>query len=255
MAGQYASYPSLRNKSVVVTGGASGIGADIVRNFAAQGARVALIDIDEEAGTALCAELRGAEHEPLFVRADVLAVDAFPELITRITDAHGAPDVLVNNAANDQRHEVLQTSEEEWDWSLAINLKHVFFMAKAVIPGMRAKKAGAIVNMSSITALNGSPALPDYSAAKGAIITLTRTLARKYGPDGIRCNAVAPGAVVTPRQARLWVSPEQQKAFIERQPLHEPVTEANIADAVVFLSSDQARMITKQVLVVDGGLM
>src|SRR5690606_15850137 len=120
------------------------------------------------------------------------------------------------NAANDQRHEVLQTTEEEWDWSLAINLKHVFFMAKAVIPGMQAKKAGAIVNMSSITALNGSPALPDYSAAKGAIMTLTRTLARKYGPDGIRCNAVAPGAVVTPRQARLWVSPEQQKAFIER---------------------------------------
>ncbi len=254
MAGQYASYPSLSNKSVVVTGGASGIGADIVRNFARQGAKVAVIDIDAAAGAALCAELDGAAHRPLFIAADLLEVEAFPALVARIAAAHGAPDVLVNNAANDQRHEVLETSEAEWDWSLAINLKHVFFMAKAVIPGMQAKRAGAIINMSSITALNGSPALPDYSAAKGAIITLTRTLARKYGPDGIRCNAVAPGAVVTPRQARLWVSPEKQREFIARQPLHEPVTETDVADAVVFLASDQARMITKQVLVVDGGL-
>lgn len=255
MAGPYANYPSLKDKSVVVTGGASGIGADIVRNFAAQGAKVAFIDIDVASGEALSTELAGGAHRPKFIAADLLRIDSFDAIVADITAAHGAPDVLVNNAANDQRHEVLETSEAEWDWSLAINLKHVFFMSKAVIPGMQAKGGGAIVNMTSITALNGSPALPDYSAAKGAIITLTKTLARKYGGDGIRCNAVAPGAVVTPRQARLWVPEEKQREFIARQPLHEPVTEVNIADAVVFLASDQARMITKQVLVVDGGLM
>lgn len=255
MSVQYASYPGLRDKSVLVTGGATGIGADIVRNFAAQGARVAFIDIDADAGAALSAELAGGAHRPKFVHADLLKVADFDAIIADIAAAQGTPDVLVNNAANDQRHEVLETSEAEWDWSLAINLKHVFFMSKAVIPGMQKKRSGVIVNMTSITALNGSPALPDYSAAKGAIITLTKTLARKYGGDGIRCNAVAPGAVVTPRQARLWVPEEKQREFVARQPLHEPVTEVNIADAVVFLASDQARMITKQVLVVDGGLM
>jgi len=255
MAGQYATYPSLRDKSVVVTGGASGIGADIVRNFAAQGAKVAFIDIDVASGEALSAELAGGAHRPKFIVADLMKVEDFDAIVAEITAAHGAPDVLVNNAANDQRHEIGATTAEQWDWSMSINLRHFFFMAQAVIPGMQKKKAGAIVNMTSITALNGSPALAAYSAAKGAVITLTKTLARKFGDDGIRCNAVAPGAVVTPRQARLWVDPEKQKDFLKRQPLHEPVTEVHVADAVVFLASDQARMITKQVLVVDGGLL
>ncbi|MFV2035656.1 MAG: SDR family NAD(P)-dependent oxidoreductase, partial [Halocynthiibacter sp.] len=165
------------------------------------------------------------------------------------------PTVLVNNASHDQRHEIGSVTREDWDWSLSINLGHFFFMAQAVIPGMQAAGKGAIVNLSSVTAINGSPALPIYSAAKGAIITLTKTLARKFGAEGIRCNPVAPGAVVTPRQARLWVRPEQQKAFIARQPLHAPVTEVDIANAVLFLASDQAKSITKQVLVVDGGLI
>jgi NAD(P)-dependent dehydrogenase (short-subunit alcohol dehydrogenase family) len=255
MADTFATYPSLNDASVIVTGGASGIGADIVRGFAAQGAKVAIIDIDEDSGTSLAAELANCTTPPRFICADLVKFEAFDDLVKDISGSHGAPTILVNNASHDQRHEIGSVTREEWDWSLSINLGHFLFMSQAVIPGMRAAGKGVIVNMSSVTAINGSPALPVYSAAKGAIITLTKTLARKYGEDGIRCNAVAPGAVVTPRQARLWVSPEQQKTFIARQSLHAPVTEVDIANAVLFLASDQAKSITKQVLVVDGGLI
>ena len=251
MAVEPALYPSLEGKSVIITGGASGIGAHIVRAYADQGAKVAVIDIDAASGTALAARLGEAVR---FYQADLLEVENFDALVAQISADQGAPQILVNNAAHDQRHKIGETSVSDWDWSLAVNLRHVFFMAQSVIPLMQAQGGGAIVNLSSITALNGSPDLPAYSAAKGAIITLTKTLACKFGGDGIRCNAVAPGAVVTPRQAALWVSPERQKDFIARQPLHEPVTESDIANAVLFLSSDAARMITKQVLVVDGGL-
>lgn len=255
MTDTFATYPSLSGASVLVTGGASGIGADIVRGFAEQGAKVAFVDIDEASGSALVAELENTDHSPLFIRADLTKFEGFDDLVKDIAAAQGAPTILVNNASHDQRHEIGSVTREDWDWSLSINLGHFFFMAQAVLPGMQAAGKGAIVNLSSVTAINGSPTLPAYSAAKGAIITLTKSLARKYGGDGIRCNAVAPGVVVTPRQARLWVSPEQQKAFIERQPLHAPVTEVDIANAVLFLASDQAKSITKQVLVVDGGLI
>ena len=254
MTDQPAAYPSLRDKSVLITGGATGIGADIVRSFARQGAKVAFIDIDAAAGKALSAELSDGLHCPRFIEADLLEVETFDAIVSDIIATQGAPAVLVNNASNDQRHEIGSVTREQWDWSFSINLRHFFFMAQAVIPGMQARKDGAIINLSSITALNGSPNLPDYSAAKGAVITLTKTLGRKFGNDGIRCNAVAPGAVVTPRQKQLWVDDEKQQSFLSRQAIYEPVTETAIADAVVFLASDQARLITKQVLVVDAGL-
>lgn len=255
MTSHFASYPSLRDKSVVVTGGATGIGADIVRNFASQGARVAIIDIDVASGTALAEELSSASHKPTMLEADLLDVDRFDAVVSEITGRNGTPTVLVNNAANDLRQQVGSITREDWDWSINVNLRHFFFMAQAIIPGMKEKGGGSIVNLSSITAINGSPDLPVYSAAKGAVVTLTKTLARKFGEFGIRSNAVAPGAVVTPRQKRLWVSDEKEAEFLRRQPIHEPVTTAAIADAVVFLSSDQARLITKQVLVVDAGLL
>jgi NAD(P)-dependent dehydrogenase (short-subunit alcohol dehydrogenase family) len=249
-----AIYPSLADKSVVVTGGATGIGADIVRTFAAQGAKVAIIDIDKASGKALCEELAGGAHHPMFVAADLLEVEAFDTIVADIAAAQGAPTILVNNAANDRRQQIGSVKREDWDWSFAINLRHFFFMAQAVAPGMQAQRDGVIINLTSINALNGSPDLPAYSAAKGAVITLTKTLARKFGDFNIRCNAVAPGAVVTPRQKQLWISDEKEADFIRRQQLHEPMTTQAIADAVVFLCSDQARLITKQVLVVDAGL-
>jgi NAD(P)-dependent dehydrogenase (short-subunit alcohol dehydrogenase family) len=255
MSSQRAHYHSLEDRGVVVTGGATGIGAEVVRSFVDQGARVTILDVDEDAGSALCDELGTGLHRPVFIAADLLQVEAFDDIVAGIVKTSGHPSILVNNAANDQRHEMGSVTAEQWDWSMSVNLRHYFFMAQAIIPSMQVLGDGAIINLTSVTALNGSPVLPIYSAAKGAVITLTKTIARRYGADGIRCNAVAPGVVVTSRQRRLWVSEEKEREFISRQLIHEPVTAAAIADTVVFLGSAQARSITKQVIVVDGGLV
>ena len=252
----HTSYAGLADRTVLITGGASGIGAAFVRAFAAQGARVAFLDIDADAGDALAREVAGASgRAPLFVPCDLLDIDALRAAVTKVHGALGDAAVLVNNAANDQRHALSEVTPEEFDWTIGVNLKHVFFAAQAVVPQMRARGGGSIINMSSVAWIRGAPALPTYAAAKAAIVGFTNSLARLVGPDRIRVNAIAPGMVITDRQRRLWFPDEQQIAeFRTRQAIPDAVTPDDIARLALFLASDESQRITRQCFQVDGGL-
>ncbi|WFU15802.1 SDR family oxidoreductase [Bradyrhizobium sp. CB3481] len=250
------SYAGLVDRTVLITGGASGIGAAFVRAFAAQRARVAFLDIDADAGEALVREVAGGSGlAPLFVPCDLLDIDALRAAITKVQAALGDASVLVNNAANDQRHVLSEVTPEEFDWTIGVNLKHVFFAAQAVVPQMRARGGGSIINMSSVAWIRGAPALPAYAAAKAAIVGFTNSLARLVGPDRIRVNAIAPGMVITERQRRLWFKDEQQiSEFRTRQAIPDAVTPDDIARVALFLASDESQRITRQCFQVDGGL-
>ena len=250
------SYAGLADRVVLITGGASGIGAAFVRAFAAQGARVAFLDVDEEAGGALVAEVSAAsEAAPLFVPCDLLDIEALRAAMAQVQRSLGDAAVLVNNAANDQRQVLAEVTPAEFDWMIGLNLKHVFFAAQAVVPQMQARGGGSIINMSSIAWMRGAPALPVYAAAKAAIVGFTNSLARSVGPDRIRVNAIAPGMVITDRQRRLWFRDEQQIAeFRARQAIPDAVTPEDIARLALFLASDDSQRITRQCFQVDGGL-
>jgi D-xylose 1-dehydrogenase len=252
----HTSYAGLADRTVLITGGASGIGAAFVRAFAAQGARVAFLDIDADTGEALVRELAGASGPaPLFVSCDLLDIDALRAAITKVHAALGDAAVLVNNAANDQRHVLSEVTPEEFDWTIGVNLKHVFFAAQAVVPQMRARGGGSIINMSSVAWIRGAPALPTYAAAKAAIVGFTNSLARLVGPDRIRVNAIAPGMVITERQRRLWFQDESKIAEVRaRQAIPDAVTPEDIARMALFLASDDSRRITRQCFQVDAGL-
>ncbi len=244
------TYSGLSGRTAIVTGGASGIGAAIVRGFAAQGTRVAFLDVQEDAGAALAAET-GA----LFLRCDLTEVDALKAALAAAQERLGPASVLVNNAANDQRQAFEEVSAESFDWMMAVNFRHVFFACQAVLPGMRVLGGGAIVNMSSGVWMGGGADMEAYSAAKAAIVGLTNSLARDYGKHRVRVNAVAPGMITTERQRRLWYPDESViEAGLARQCTPDPVTEADVAEVVLFLASDAARGITKQLLPVNGGL-
>ena len=246
------SYAGLADRVVLITGGASGIGAAFVRAFVAQRARVAFLDIDEEAGAALARELDGA---PLFLRCDLLDIDALRGAIEAVRARLGNASVLVNNAANDQRQVLGEVTPERFDWTMGVNFRHVFFAAQAVVPQMQALGGGSIVNMSSVAWMRGAPALPTYAAAKAAIVGFTNSLARLVGPDRIRVNAIAPGMVITERQRRLWYQDEQRIAEGRaRQAIHDAVTPEDIARLALFLASDESARITSQCIRVDGGL-
>jgi NAD(P)-dependent dehydrogenase (short-subunit alcohol dehydrogenase family) len=245
-----ARHPDLAGRTVVVTGGASGIGAAIVRGFARERARIAFLDLQDEAGRALAAET-GA----LFLRCDLLDLDALKAALATAADRLGPAQVLVNNAANDQRQEFEKVTPESFDWIMGVNFRHVFFACQAVVPAMRAAGGGAIVNMSSGVWLGGGADMEAYSSAKAAIVGLTNSLARDYGRHRIRVNAVAPGMITTERQRRLWYQDESLiQAGLQRQCTPDPVTEADVAEVVLFLASDAARGITKQLIPVNGGL-
>ena len=252
----HTSYAGLADRTVLITGGASGNGAAFVRAVAGQGARVAFLDIDADAGEALAREVAGASgRAPLFVPCDLLDIDALRAAVTKVHGALGDAAVLVNNAANDQRHALSEVTPEEFDWTIGVNLKHVFFAAQAVVPQMRARGGGSIINMSSVAWIRGAPALPTYAAAKAAIVGFTNSLARLVGPDRIRVNAIAPGMVITDRQRRLWFPDEQQIAeFRTRQAIPDAVTPDDIARLALFLASDESQRITRQCFQVDGGL-
>ena len=241
---------------VLITGGASGIGAAFVRAFAAQNARVAFLDIDAGAGEALVREVAGAgDTAPLFVPCDLLDIDALRAAMAKVHAALGDAAVLVNNAANDQRQVLSEVTPEEFDWSIGVNLKHVFFAAQAVVPQMQARGGGSIINMSSVAWMRGAPALPVYAAAKAAIVGFTNSLAKLVGPDRIRVNAIAPGMVITERQRRLWYPDEQKIAELRtRQAIPDAVTPDDIARVALFLASDDSQRITRQCFQVDGGL-
>jgi len=250
------SYAGLADRVVLITGGASGIGAAFVRAFAGQGARVAFLDIDEAAGAALAAEVAAeAGTVPLFMPCDLLDIDALRAAMAEVHRKLGDTAVLVNNAANDQRHVLADVTPAEFDWTIGVNLKHVFFAAQAVVPQMKAQGGGSIINMSSIAWMRGAPALPVYAAAKAAIVGFTNSLARSVGPDRIRVNAIAPGMVITERQRRLWYPDEKVIAeFRTRQAVPDAVTPEDIARMALFLASDESQRITSQCFRVDGGL-
>jgi NAD(P)-dependent dehydrogenase (short-subunit alcohol dehydrogenase family) len=250
------SYAGLAGRVVLITGGASGIGAAFVRAFAAQQARVAFLDIDAEAGEALVGEMAGTSGSaPLFVPCDLLDIDALRAAMARVRKSLGDAAVLVNNAANDQRQVLSEVTPAEFDWMVGVNLRHVFFAAQAVVPQMRARGGGSIINMSSIAWMRGAPALPVYAAAKAAIVGFTNSLARLVGPDRIRVNAIAPGMVITDRQRRLWYPDEQTIAEVRmRQAIPEAVTPDDIARMALFLASDDSQRVTRQCFQVDAGL-
>jgi NAD(P)-dependent dehydrogenase (short-subunit alcohol dehydrogenase family) len=246
-----ANYPSLSGRTVLVTGGASGIGAAIVRGFARQGARIAFLDLDDVAGEALVAELG---DNVLFLHCDLTDVDALRGAVAEVEARFGPIRALVNNAANDQRFEIDEITPEQWDASQSVNIRQQFFVAQAVRAGMRDAGGGAIVNMSSTAWMNGVGTMVPYTAAKAGVVGLTRSLGAGLGVDNIRVNAIAPGGVMTERQLRLWHTPESKERMVQIQAIHQDLLEEDIADAVLFLSADDSRMITKQCLRVDGGL-
>ncbi|MBV8686546.1 MAG: SDR family oxidoreductase [Alphaproteobacteria bacterium] len=246
-----AIYPSLRGKRVLVTGGGSGIGAGIVEGFVRQGAEVTFFDIADEDSQALVTGL-GAGPGLRYERVDLTDIAGAKATIARLVEEGGGFDILVNNAANDDRHGIDEVTEEYWDNRLAVNLKHLFFCAQAVIPGMRRKGGGAIVNLGSISWHLGMADLALYQTAKAAIEGLTRSLARELGPENIRVTCVVPGNVRTPRQLR-WYTPEGEAEIVESQCLDGRLVPEDIAAMVLFLASDDARLVTGHNYFVDAG--
>lgn len=251
MAG--ALYPDLAGRTVLVTGGATGIGEAIVRAFARQKSRVAFIDIQQAPAEALVHDLRGQGADVHFERADLTDVTALRAAVAAVRDRIGPVTALVNNAAFDERHATADVTPEQWDALMAVNLRHQFFAAQAVLPDMKAANGGAIVNFASISWMAGMGGMAVYTAAKSAVLGLTRSLARDYGPFNVRVNAVAPGWILTERQKRLWVTPEGETRMLEAQCLKRWLVPDDVARFVVFLVSDEAAACTSQHYVVDGG--
>ncbi|HSI01553.1 MAG TPA: SDR family oxidoreductase [Reyranella sp.] len=250
----YTIYRSLEDKVVLISGGASGIGEEFVRAFAANGARVAFLDLQEEAGRALAGSLAGARHAPLFLRCDVTDTDALKAAIAEVRGRLGAAHALINNAANDQRQTFDEVTPETFDRTMAVNFRHVFFAAQAVVPQMIEAGGGSIVNMSSMSWYAGVPELMGYTAAKAAVVGFTHSLARAVGKHRIRVNAIAPGLVLTEKQLRLWYpTPDKVAQMVGNQFLPDGIQPADVAKLALFLAADDSRMITKQTFAVNGG--
>jgi D-xylose 1-dehydrogenase len=252
----FTRYDSLKDRTVIVTGGASGIGAAFVRGFAENGARVAFLDVQQDAGAALAAELGQAGAKPMFVNCDLTDIAALRGALAQIRAALGPAAVLVNNAANDQRYDFAAITPEEFDRTVAVNFRHVFFAAQAVVPQMRELGHGSIVNMSSVSWMRGIPLLEAYASAKAAIVGFTNTLARAVGQYRIRVNAIAPGMVLTERQRRLWFQDQRQiEAGLANQCLPDLIAPDDIANLALFLAADDSRLITKQCISINGGVL
>jgi NAD(P)-dependent dehydrogenase (short-subunit alcohol dehydrogenase family) len=251
MAG--AIYPDLAGKTVLVTGGGSGIGEAIVRRFAAQGARTGFIDIAREPSEALVSELKGQGRDVAFAHADLTDIEALRAGVAALRTALGAVQVLVNNAAHDQRHATLEVTPEYWDDRMAVNIRHQFFAAQAVLPDMIAAGAGSIINFGSTSWMIGQGGMAAYTAAKSAVLGLTRSLARDFGKHNIRVNSIAPGWIMTQRQIDLWLTPESEAELMQRQCLKRKLVPDEIASATLFFASDEASACTAQQYIVDGG--
>jgi D-xylose 1-dehydrogenase len=246
-------YRSLVGRSVLVTGGASGIGASLVAHFAAQGCRVGFIDIAQEAGQALAAALASAAHPPVFACADITDVTALRQAIAKLRAQTGPITVLLNNAANDQRHSVAETTSESWDAAIAVNLKHQFFAAQAVVDDMRAAGGGSIVNFGSVSWMLKTGGMPVYTTSKAAVQGLTRSLAREFGPWHVRVNTLVPGWVMTERQRQLWVTEDSREQITRGQCIDELLMPHHIATMALFLASDDSALCTAQDFIVDAG--
>ena len=251
---EYASYPTLRGRVVVVTGGATGIGERLVEQFAHQGARVVFLDIQQDAGTQLASKISaGGDPKPDFLQCDLTDTDALRNCMEKTIAKFKTVDVLVNNAANDARHTVEGVTPEYWDQAMAVNLKHQFFASQAVIPAMKQAGRGSIINISSISWMIPSVGLPVYVTAKAAIVGLTRTLAHELGADNIRVNCVLPGAILTERQKQLWFTEAYKAEILGRQALKRMIAPEEVARLALFLAADDSGAITNQSYVIDGG--
>lgn len=248
-----ATYPSLNGKTVLITGGGSGIGAAMVRRFAEQGCKVGFLDIADEPSTALVALLTGAGHAVKYEHCDVTDISALQAVIAAIVTAYGPIGVLVNNAAHDERHAWQDVTSAYWDERIAINIKHQFFAAQAVAPGMKELGGGSIINMGSTSWMIGSGGMACYTASKSAVLGLTRSLARDLGPDNIRVNSIAPGWIMTERQREKWLDDAGKEAIFRQQCLKRYLVEDDIARPALFFASDDAGACTNQSYIVDGG--
>ena len=248
-----AIFPDLEGKTVIVTGGASGIGASIVAHFARQKARVGFLDMNETATAETVAAIKQAGGIIKAELCDLRDVAALQSAIEKLRVDLGPVAVLVNNAAHDERHRTEDVTSAYWDDRIAVNLKHQFFCAQAVLPDMKAAKAGSIINFGSTSWMVGQGGMAAYTAAKSAVLGLTRSLARDFGPYNIRVNAIAPGWIMTQRQIDLWLTPEGEKELMDRQCLKRKLYPEDIARFTVFLASEEASACTNQHYVVDGG--
>jgi D-xylose 1-dehydrogenase len=251
---QYASYPSLKDRVVFITGGGSGIGAAIVEQFCAQGSKVAFVDIAREASEALVKAIGEKGHpKPLFIACDLKDIPALKRAIAEAKQKLGPIRVLVNNAANDQRHPIDSVTPEFWDERMATNLKHQFFAAQAVYKDMAEAGGGSIVNFGSVSWVIGQGGMPAYTTAKSAVGGLTRSLARDFGPFNIRVNCILPGWIMTERQKTMWLTPEGEKELMQRQCLKRKLQPDEVARATLFLAADDSSACTNQNYIVDGG--
>lgn len=248
-----AIYPSLKGRTVLVTGGGSGIGESIVTHFAAQGAKVGFLDIKEKESRALAARLSRKKQKVHFEPVDLTDIDALKQAVRNVRKVFGPITILINNAAHDERHKLDEVTSEYFDDRIRVNLKHQLFTIQEVVPDMKKAKGGAIVNMTSTSWMIGSRNMPIYVAAKSATYGLVRGLARDLGAFNIRINAFAPGWIMTERQKKLWVTPSAIKRLMEDQCLQRTLTPDDMARAVLFLASDEASAATNQNFVFDGG--
>ena len=249
-------YPEFDGASVLITGGGSGIGAALTEGFVAQGARVAFIDIADEASTALADRLEAAHgNRPLHIHADLSDVDAIKAACAQAAEAHGPITVLVNNAAWDDRHDPASVTAEYWDRNTAINMRHPFFAIQAVMDGMKQAGGGAVVNFTSTSFMLNQGGMPAYTTSKAGIIGLTKGMAGHLGPHNIRVNAIAPGWIMTERQKELWVTPEAIGEFVDRQCVKHPLQPEEMVGPCLFLASSAAAAISAQVIIADGGLL
>lgn len=248
-----AIYPDLQEKTVLITGGASGIGAALVQAFAEQGSRVGFLDRDERAGAELAEALTAEGRQVLFVPVDLRDIDGLRAGVEAVRQKFGTITVLVNNAGHDERHVTEEVTEDYFDDRIATNFKHQFFASQAVLSDMKAAGGGSIICMSSISWMAGFGGMALYTAAKSAVLGLVRSLARDFGPFEIRVNAISPGWIMTKRQLDLWLTPEADAMRQERQALKRRLMPEDVAKLALFLASDDARAVISQNYIVDGG--
>jgi D-xylose 1-dehydrogenase len=250
----FASYPSLRHRVIIVTGGATGIGEAIVEAFAMQNAQVAFLDIQAEAADQVTKRLTSAGATvPVYYHCDLTDIAQAQHTVQTILHRFHTVDILVNNAGNDARHTIAEVTSAYWDQAIAVNLKHQFFMAQAVIPSMQKAQRGSIINMSSIGWVIPSTNQVVYVTAKAAIVGLTRTLSHEFGADNIRVNCIMPGAILTERQQRLWITDAYKAEILANQALKRMIFPEEVARLVLFLASDDSSAITNQSYVIDAG--
>lgn len=249
-----ANYPSLRGKVVFISGGGTGIGARLVERFCLQGAKVAFVDIAREAGEALVRQVsQQCAEAPLFMPCDIRDIAALQSCILQAQQHFGLISILINNAADDTRHQVEELTVEYWDERFAVNLRHYFFAAQAVLPQMQQLGGGSIINLGSISWRIKQTCMPAYTTAKAAIEGLTRTLAGRYGVDFIRVNSLIPGWVMTERQLARWLDADTVKEINRHQSIKQQLEPDDICDMALFLAADDSRMLTAQSVIVDGG--